>query len=436
MQVSVENIGNLERRITVALPPEALDNAVKKRLSELSRTLRIEGFRPGKAPVNIVEQRYGASVRGEVIEKLLQNSLNDALIQEKLDPVNMPTIHHIKADQGQPLEYTATFEVFPEVKLQGLSDLVLEKTNVTITPPDVDRVLEQMRLQHATWEEVQRAASMNDKVILDLNWMDNEASPPKPREQHNVAVVLEEKIMTDDIKSLIGAKAGDSVNIGLHMQGAPGKPTIPALAKVKQVMVAKLPNLDDEFAKYLDVKGGLTELRAEVQKHMELQLQANLKAKLRNQVIEKLLERHNLELPPKLVDAEIAHLEQETRAQLAQQGKQQEATAAWSEQTRANTVAMARRRVTLSIIYRVLMKEYDLKADVKRIRERVEQAASMFEDPNHMVTEIYKEPAMMQNIRSQVLEEQIIDKLLEQVKYTEKTADYAQVMQIGAQKGE
>lgn len=431
IQVSVETTSNLGRRVSVAVPAERVEEEVKTRLSKIVKTARIEGFRPGKAPVRIVEQRYGAAARNEAIETLLQTSLNDALIQEKLQPAVSPLIQSIKADKGQPLEYTAIFEIYPEVKLQPLSDITLEKRIVKITEKDVDRVVNQIRHQHAKWVLVDRPAENGDRITFDLHWTDPK-NPEKKGEQKNIVIVLEDGVTSPEFVALKGTKTNQEVNLTLPLQGDPNTKTIPGIANILKVESPELPALDDQLAKRLDVEGGVEALREEVRKHMELQLEDTLKNELKAKVIEQFLSRHPIELPNELVERETKILEQDLQNQLRRQLPQ---GAQIKDQTLPNTVLenltkQAQRRVSLSILFSALAKEQPITIDNSRIQKRIEQIAASFQGPANVAESLFRDKELINRVRSQVLEDQLIDKLLEQIQYTETTADYADVVKL------
>lgn len=428
MQVSVETTSNLGRRLTVIVPADLLEDEVSARLKNLSKTAKIEGFRPGKIPSRVIEQRFGDSARGEVVNKVLQKSLNDALIQEKLEPASTPTIQSLKAEKGQPLEYVATFDVFPEVKLQDLSDVVLEKSKVNIAEADVDRVLEQMRVQHAKWIPVDRASKEGDKVTVDLKWP-HEEKAAKFREQRGVAFILS-KALPPDLEVLKGTKVGDEVPVKLAIQvrGTPERTQVSAMGTVLTIAEPELPELNDEFAKTLEVAEGIQGLRAEVRDHMQKQADQVVKTKVRNRLVEALLERHHFELPEQVVETEKQQMEYELKMQ--QQSAVSPKDFELADSIRENIANMAKKRVTLSLIYSALIKEYQLKVDSNRVHERIEQIAVSFEDPKEMAQKMLQDRPTINRISTEVMEDQILEKLLEKIQYTEKNLDYAKVMEL------
>lgn len=421
IQVSIETTGQLERRMNVVVPSKRVEDEMKKRLQKLTQTARIEGFRPGKVPMNLISQRYGDAVRHEVMEAMLKISMNEALSQENLVPATIPVIQSMEMEKDNSLRYAATFEIFPEVQVQDISDIRLEKEIVDIAESDVDTVLEQIRTQQSTWKIVSRSAQKGDQVTVDLHWMSDE-NPPQAREQKNIPWVLEEGALPIDISKLEGVKASDEVTIDIPLQNA-GKTSIPATIKVISVAERELPTLDDAFAKKMDVQD-LAALRDQVREHMTRQVNDSVKNKLKSHIIEKLLDKHTIELPKGLVEEEIKNLEQNVREQYAK-GANPETVKQALKTEHAQIEKAARRRVTLSVIFNALVKKFNLVVDNARVQERLRYFASMFQDPMYGVDMVNKDSKLMSAIRSQVLEDQIIDKLLEQISFSEKKINYS-----------
>lgn len=427
MQVLVESTNNLGRRLIVTVPAERMETEIKNRLNQLTKTVRIDGFRKGKTPFRVVLQHYGQAVRGEIVEQLLKNSLNAALIQEKLQPASTPTIQSVKADEGCPLEYTATFEVYPDVTLQKLTDVSLEKWVVTIGDDDVTKVLEQIRKQHAKWENVDRAVHKDDKVVLDMTWF---LDPNTPKEQKGINIVLEEHILKTGLQNLIGAKIGDEVDVTISQRTAAGglKP-IPAKAIVQGIAKPELPS-DMQLGKHLGVAGNLEDVCREVKEHMQRELNVSLKKRLKNLVLEKLLERHPVQLPNEMLANELKMLEEDVKIQIAQQNALQPASIQLPDSAKESLTASAKQRVSLSILYSAVIKEFDLKVDRNQLQTYLGQLASMYENPEATMTSMVKDKKLMQQISLQILEEQVTDKLLEQVQFIDKPMKYSEVIQL------
>lgn len=421
IQVSVENTGQLARRIKVVVPPEQVENEIKNRLQKLTKTVRIEGFRPGKAPLNVISQRYGDSVRSEVAEWMLQTSLNKALTQENLMPATMPVVESIKMEKDQPFEFVATFELFPDVQIKDLNDLKLEKENVTISDADLDTVLQQIRKQNVGWKIVDRAAAKGDKVVLDLNWMSDE-KPPQAREQKNIPWILEPGAIPIEWQLLENVKVGDEVKIQIPLN-TPDKKSIDATAKIIEVAEPELPELNDAFAKQMDVEN-LNALKDQVRDHMMHQVDEAIKNKLKSRLLEVLVTRHDFDLPNGLIQEEVKNLEENIRSKYAK-GTSPEVINQAIKTEHEKLQQAAKRRVKLGMLFNALVKKYDLKVDVARVQERIRYFSGMFQDPAYGLQMVSNDKNLLATIRSQVLEDQIVDKLLEQTQYTQKTVAYA-----------
>ena len=274
MQVSVETTQGLERRLTISVPADAVDSAVKSRLQQLAKTQRINGFRPGKVPVSVIKKRFGQAVRQEVAGDVMQQNFYQAIVQEKIQPAGMPKFELTKDEDGQDLEFVASFEVYPEVEVKGVSDIEIEKPVVDITDEDLDNMMETLQKQHASWKEVKRKAKKDDKVIIDfVGTVDGEEFEGGKAE--DFALELGQGRMIPGFeKPLVGAKAGEEVTIEVtfpedyHAENLKGKEAV-FQATVKKVEGQSLPKVDEEFAKLFGVEeGGVDALKAEVRKNM------------------------------------------------------------------------------------------------------------------------------------------------------------------------
>lgn len=431
MSISIETTSTLGRRLHVAVPAEEVTKAFDSSLREYARTARIDGFRPGKAQLSVVRKLYGAGIRGKVVDDLFQKSLHEAIVGEKLQLVERSlAIENMEAEEGKPLKYSATFEVYPEIHVKKLDAEVLEKLVVTITDADVDQVLEQIRKQHATWKVVDRAAQWEDKVTFDLLVKTADAAEPHIQ-QEKATLILDESRLPAGFTALKGAKAGDSVVLSLMNPAGEHNPEqLEYSAKVHEIAEAELPDIDSKFAAQLGVPEGTVEaLRDQIRKHMQQELEATLKNKLKMQLVDKLLALHQFELPKAMVEAEAEHLQKEIRAK-AQQDLQRQDIGELPEAVKEQSIVNAKRRVTLGLLFGELIKLHDIKVDEAKVRQQAERIAASFEDPQATVNLLYGYKEVMQSIRSQVIEEQVIEKILEQVQFSEKTASYSEIMKV------
>jgi trigger factor len=422
MQVSVESVDNFTRRLNVTVPIAQLEERKKLHLLELAKKTRLDGFRPGKVPVSHIEKLYGNSIWQEVIEKSLQISLLAALEQETLNPVGQPHIESIKAEAGADLTYTASFEIYPQVQAPTLKGVSLERFKVDITEEDIDKVLDQMRKQYAEWVEVPDKACYGDQVSFDIVFTD---AAEKTRK--DLQWILEEDKIPEGFSALLSSVAGDTLSISLPKE-QDSEQVYSATIKVKKVARAKLPELDNAFAKRLDIKEGTIEaLTDQVRQHMQVELDRILREKLKTQAIDKLVTMHAInELPQGALNQEFQRLEHDVYRQ-QKQGKEE---ISLSEIERADLMHKAHRRVTLGLLFNALIEKYHLQVDELRVQQHIDKLAGAFQFDQMVRDKLYKDKNMMMSIRSSVLEEQVIDKLLEEVEYTEKVAEYSDIMNL------
>ncbi len=432
MQVSVETTNGLERRMTVELPVERIDSEVQSRLQQVGRSARVKGFRPGKVPPKVVAQQYGKQIRDEVVGELIQSSYFEAVSQEKLMPAGMPSIEPTVNEAGKNLQYTATFEVMPEVSLVDVAGTELERRVAEVSDADLDKMMETLRKQRATWEAVERAAAEDDRLNIDFKGtIDGEEFSGNSGE--NVPITLGSKRMIEGFEEgLIGAKAGDELTLDLtfpedyaHKEVA-GKP-VQFAVKVNSVEAPKLPELDEEFAKSFGVGDGSVEsLRQEVRQNMEREMQQALSEGNKQVVMDKLLELNQIEVPQALVESEAETLKQQMMQQMhipdGKSGVQLE-NDMFREQ--------AQRRVSLGLILSELIKSKELKADDAKVRAKVEELAATYEEPQQVIDWYYGDKSRLSQVESLVLEEAVVDWVFEQAKVTEKSSSFDDVMGRG-----
>lgn len=423
IQVSVESVDDFTRRLKVIVPISQLEERKKRHLLELAKKTRLDGFRPGKVPASHIEKLYGTSIWQEVIEKSLQMSLSNALEQKTLNPVGQPHIDSIKAEPGTDLTYTASFEVYPHVEVPTLKGVSLERLQVNITAEDIDKVLEQMRKQYAEWVEVPDKASYGDQISFDMVFPDAEE-----KTRRDLQWVLEEDKIPEGFSVLLSSVAGDILSISLPKERG-SEQVYSATIKVKKVAKAKLPKLDNAFAKKLDIKEGTIEaLKSQVKEHMQIELDRKLREKLKTQAIDKLVTLHAInQLPQGALNQEYQRLEQDIFRQRKQQDKDK---IGLSEIQKADLMQMARRRVTLGLLFNALIEKHHLHVDELRVQQHIDKLVGAFQFDQMVRDKLYKDKNMMMNIRSSVLEEQVIDKLLEEVEYIEKATEYSEVMDL------
>ncbi|ALP53530.1 trigger factor [Candidatus Tenderia electrophaga] len=430
MQVSVTSNQGLERKLTVEVPADKIEQEVQQRLKGMAGRVRIDGFRPGKVPFSVIRKRFGAQVREEVKSELVRSSFYEAIQQENLRPAGTPQIE-TDASAENKLAFTATFEVYPEVKVDVPADLVVEKPVVEVTDADVDRMLEKLRKQRAGWEDVDRAAAEGDQLVIDfVGKIDGEAFEGGTAEDYTLE--LGSKRFIEGFEDqLIGAKAGDSKEVSVSFpenyqsEALAGKPAVFDVS-VKAVKGPKLPELDDpEFLQALGTnEGGVETLRQEVRQSMERELKQKIEAKVKEQLLDKMLDANPIDLPAALVEDEIRQMANQARQSMGMQGDQEV-----SDEIREALGDRARRRVGLGLLVGELIREKGFKADAENVRTRIEEMAQSYEDPQAVLNWYYQDKSRLSGVEALVLEDQVVDWLLSEVKTEDVTKSFDDIME-------
>ncbi len=439
MQVSIETTSGLERRMTVGIPAEQVESEVTKRLQQAAKTVRLNGFRKGKVPLKVVKQRFGAGVRQEVLGEFMSRSFYEAVQQEDVKPAGQPAIEPKEMEEGKDVEFIATFEVYPEVALGDTSGFEIEKLVAEVQDADVDNMIDVLRKQQATWKEVERAAATDDQVNIDFTGTkDGEEFEGGKAEGQNL--VLGSGSMIPGFEDgIVGMKAGEEKVLSLsfpedyHAEELKGA-AVEFAVKVNAVSEQELPELNGEFfAKYGVESDDVEQFRADVRKNMERELKNAAKSKLKNQVMDKLVEAHEVELPKALVEGEIEAL----RNQMMQQfGGAQPNLDLKSLLPNEMFKEQAERRVSLGLIVGELVKAAEIKVDADRVREMVEEMASTYQDPEEVVNYYYSNRELLASVESVVLEDQVVDHILGGAKVTETASSYEDVIKPAQQDAE
>ena len=432
MQVTVETVQGLERRMRVEIPEERVRGEVDKRLGDLARSVRIPGFRPGKVPVGIVARRYGRQVRDEVVGEIVEESFVDALRQERLRPAATPRIAPLESEAGAGVRYTATFDVFPDVSLPSIESIEIARPSAAVADEDVDRVTERLRKQHRTWKAVERAATPSDRVVVDFEgFVDGE--PFEGGSATELPVPLDEEGMIDGFEDgLAGVQPGEDRTLELTFpQGYPehlaGK-AVTFNVKVHRVEEPVLPDLDDAFAERLGVgDGGIEALRGEVRANLERELAGALDATLKQRVMEALFTSAEIDLPESMVREE---------AERAMARRQEGLRRAGIDAQRLDLTPdmfeeQARRHVTLGLLVAEIVREHRIEPDPERVRARIETIASTSQEPEKVVEWYYSGRDRLSEIESLVVEDQVVDWILERARVTEEPASFDRIMDPG-----
>ncbi|CFU85229.1 trigger factor [Yersinia pseudotuberculosis] len=428
MQVSVETTQGLGRRVTITVAADSIEKAVKSELVKAAKNVRIDGFRKGHVPMNIVEQRYGASVRQDVLGDLMQRNFVDAIIKEKINPAGAPNYVPGEYKQGEDFTYSVEFEVYPEVELKDLESIEVEKPVVEVNDADVDTMLETLRKQQATWKETDAAATAEDRATLDFTGSIDGEEFEGGKATDFVLAMGQGRMIPGFEEGVIGHKAGEEFTIDVnfpedyHAENLKGKSAKFAIV-LKKVEVRELPELTEEFIKRFGVAdGSLAGLRAEVRKNMERELKGAVRNRVKTQAIDGLVSANNIDVPTALVDGEIDVL----RRQAAQRFGGNEKQAA--ELPRELFEEQAKRRVVVGLLLGEVISQHELKADEDRVKALIEEMASAYEDPQEVIEFYSKNKELMNNMRSVALEEQAVETLLAKAKVTEKPTTFSELM--------
>lgn len=422
MQVSVESGEGLKRKLTVQVPSEKLEAEVANRLKSLQGRVKIDGFRPGKVPLQVVKQRYSKQVLQEVAGEIMETSFREALTQENLRPVGDPVINAVAIKSGQPLEFTASFEVYPEVTLAPVSELKINKSMASVQDSDIDAMMETLRKQATTWKTAERAAQNTDRVTLDfVGSVDGDIF--EGGSAKGVPLVLGSGSMIPGFEEqLVGLSVADTATVKVtfpadyqaaHLQGKAAEFAV----TVVLVEAPALAPLDDDFAKTLGVtEGGLERLKQDVRANMERELDNRVRAEVKNNVMDQLASANPMVLPEAIVQQEAASLKEQDSSQ---QGSDLPLEAYLDE---------ARRRVQLGMILAEAIKLAAIKVDADKVRQRIELISKDYEDPAEVVRYYLGNPQLLRGVETLVMEDMVVDWIVSQAKVTEVNKSFDDVM--------
>lgn len=427
MQVSVESTSALERRMTIGVPAERIETEVNKRLQQTARRAKVPGFRPGKVPMSVIRQRYEDAARQEALGDLIQATFYEAVVEQKLNPAGAPAVEPKVFEKGKDLEYVATFEVFPEFAVAGFESIAVERLSAEVADADLDNMLEVLRKQNVRYEVAERAAQNEDQLNIDfVGKIDGEAFAGGSAKGTQL-VLGSGRMIPGFEEGLVGAKAGEErvlnltfpenyQNLDLANKAAEFTVT------VNSVSEPKLPELTEEFFAQFGIKeAGVDGFRAEVRKNMERELRQAIKTKVKNQVMDGLLAANPIEVPKALLENEVNRLRVQAVQQFGGNIKPEQLPAELFEE-------QAKRRVVLGLIVAEVVKQNELKPDEDRVRELIQEMASAYQEPEQVVAWYYKNDQQLNEVRSVVLEEQVVDTVLQKATVTDKSVSYEEAV--------
>ena len=430
MQVSVETTQGLERKMTVAVPSEKVDSAVNTRLQEAARNVKLNGFRKGKVPYKVIKSKFGAGVRQEVVGEMMSQSYYEAIDQESLKPAGQPNIDPKNLDEGQDLEFVATFQVYPEITLPDLSTIKAERLGADISEADIDEMIQTLRKQKQSWEVCDRAAATEDMVNINyVGRRDGEDFEGGSAQGTNL-VLGSERMIPGFESGIEGKSADDAFTLDLsfpeeyhnkELAGAEVAFEITLNSVSEQVM----PVVDEEFYKSFGVEeGGNDAFREEVTNNMRRELKTASRNKLKNKIMDCLVEVVDAEIPDALVGGEIEQLRQQAMQQFGG-GQNIDPNMLPDELFKEQ----AARRVLLGLVLGEVIQQQELKADPTKVRESIEELASTYESPDEVINWYYGNQEQLATIESSVLEDQVFDYVIEQSAVSDKLVSYQEVIQ-------
>jgi len=429
MQVSLESSTGLERQLKIGVPADKIDQEVTDRLQKATKTVSIKGFRKGKVPLKVVKQHYGRGVRQEVVGEIVNSSFYEAIQQEELRPVGQPRIDDIKDSEGQDLEYLAVFEVYPEVALADLSKVKVTRPVADVTEADVDKMIGVLRDQQATFDVTEKAAEEGDQVNIDFVGTHKKEEFAGGSAEGQDLVLGSNSMIPGFEDGIVGLSAGDESVLKLkfpkdyHSEELKGK-AVQFAVKVNSVSVKQVPEMDDEFFKLYGVEsGGEEKFREDIEANMERELKNAIRTKIKNRVMDQLFKLNKVEVPDALVANEITQLKQQMVQQFGG-GQQIDLSMLPDDMFKEK----AERRAALGVIVSEVVKVEELSPNEDKVRARIDEIASTYEQPQEVVDYYYSKPELLSSVEAVVLEDQVTELVLSKAKVKDETQPYDEVV--------
>lgn len=427
MSFSIETTQGLERRVTITVAADKVEAAYREQLKGYAKNARVDGFRKGKVPHSIIEQRYGLAARQDALSDEMQRAFFDVVISEKLNLAGRPTFTPNNYEAGKDFSFTATFEVFPEVDVKGLENIEVEKPVVEITEADLDKMVDVLRKQQATWAESQDAAKADDRVTIDFVGSVDGEEFEGGKATDFVLFMGQGRMIPGFEDGIVGHKAGEQFDINVtfpeeyHAENLKGKAAKFAIT-LKKVENMVLPELTEQFVKKFSAGKTVEELRAEIKKNMQRELKNAVTARVKNQVLNGLVAQNDIEVPAAAVAEEVDVLRQQAVQRFG--GKPDMAAQLPAELFEAD----AKRRVQVGLLLSSVIRSNELQVDEERVKATIAELASAYEQPQEVIDYYAKNRQLTDNIRNVVLEEQAVDAILTKAKVTEKATSFDEVM--------
>ncbi len=430
MQVSVENVSGLERRVKIAVPADQVEQAVNKKINQAARTIKMDGFRVGKVPLNVIKKRYGASIRAEALDDIIRDAYVSAIQQTELKVAGFPNIEPISFAEGKDVEFAAVVEVYPEVTLGDFSALAVERPTSEVTDADVETMIANLRRQRAKWEESSEAAADQDRLTIDFEGSVNGEVFEGGTAQDFAIVIGSKRMIPGFEEQLVGSTAGEEKVITVtfpadyQAENLAGKEAQFKI-NVKKVVKPTLPELDATFLEAFGVKdGSVDQFRADVRKNMERELRNGVRAKVKSAVFDALVKANSIELPKALVAEEISRQRQQAIQQFGGQNAQIKPEMLPDELFKEQS----ERSVALGLLVSEIIRANEITVDAERVRALVDEVAQSYEQPEEVVKWYYSSKEQMAQVQSAVLEDQVVDLVLAKAQITDKAVGYEELL--------
>ncbi|TAL60228.1 MAG: trigger factor [Legionella sp.] len=431
MSVSVETLKGLERKVTISVPTEKVEEEVNSRLKTLARKVKIDGFRPGKVPFHVVKSRYSDSVRQEVARDMVNSTLFDALQEKGLHPAGYPYVEPEEIEPGKDFKYTATFEVLPVFEVAELNMAPVELTRAEVTDKDVTEMLDKLREQNKEWHEVNHAVKKNNKVLIDFEgYLNDELFEGGSAKGHEL-IIGSGSMIPGFEEGIIGGKIDKPFDIKVTFPDDYGHKDLAGKEAtfkitIHKVMEGKLADLDEEFAKKFNIKGGVDALTKDIKDNMTRELERRVSTMNREKLFDKLIEVNKIDLPTALIDKEIEYLKHDMYHRLF--GHEHKEDEQIPDFPREIFEEQAQRRVQLGLLISEYVKKHKIVAEKDRVNAMIEKLASAYESPDELRNWYNSSKEHMAEIEALVMEEMVADKIAEDAKLKYKNMDYDSVM--------
>ena len=430
MQVLLETTEGLERKMRISVPADRIETQIEEKLKQTAQQVRLKGFRPGKVPMREIKRRFGAGIRQEVSSDLIQTSFTEAVQQESVAPAGTPQIEDVKMEAGEDLEYTAVFEVFPEVQPGDFSKVTIEQPVSAVTDDDLELMTEKLRSQRVEYTQVEREAAEEDRVNIDFEGLIDDEPFDGNKAEGSDIVIGSGNMIPGFEDGIVGCIAGDSKDVEVsfpedyHVDDLAGKPAVFKII-VNSVSEPTKPELDDEFFKQFGIEeGGLEAFQADIRDNMEKELQRAIKQRIKSQVMDGLIETTEIEVPKALVDSEIDRMRQ---GAIQQYGGNDSIDPSLLPAEMFEKEAS--RRVTLGLIVKAVVESSSVTSDEEKVKKTIEEMASAYEDSEQVINFYNSNEQQLSQIRNMVLEDEVVELLLDQAKVEDVRMTYEEVMQ-------